>query len=65
MVLGQGHCEGLSLDDAVEAELLALVDRVDADDVAELLDDVGDDGRRLRVNHSLRAARKPGHQQGA
>ncbi len=59
MVLGQRHRERLPLDDAVEAELLALVGGVDADDVAQFLDDVGDDRRRLRVDHPFGAARKP------
>jgi len=58
MVLGERDGEGLSLDDAVEAELFPLVDGVDADDVAQLLDDVRHDGRGFRVDHALSSARK-------
>ncbi len=59
MVFSERHRERFSFDDAVETELLPLVDRVDADDVAQFLDDVSHHRRGLRVNHALRAARKP------
>ena len=45
VVLGEWDGEGFALDDAVEAELFPLVDGVDADDVAQLLDDVRHHGR--------------------
>lgn len=60
MLLGERHGERLALDDAVERELLALVGRVYADHLAQLLDDVLHHGRRLGVDHALRAAGEPG-----
>ena len=58
MVFRERHSERFPFYDAVETELLPLVDWVDADDVAQLLDDVRHDRRRLRVDHALSPAGK-------
>ena len=59
MLLGQRHRERLALDDAVEAELLALVRRLYADYGAQLFNDVFHYGGGLGVNDTLRATRQP------
>ena len=59
MLLGQRHREGLSLNDAVETELLALVRRVYSDHGAQFLDDVLHDGGGFRVDDALRATGQP------
>ena len=59
MLLGQRHRERLALDDAVEAELLALVRRLYADYGAQLLNDVFHHSGGLGVDDALRAARQP------
>ena len=51
--------ERLSLDDAVETELLPLVRLRHSDDVAELLDNVVHHRGRLGVDDPLGAARQP------
>ena len=59
MLLGQRHRERLALDDAVEAELFALVRRLDADYGAQLFNDVFYYGGGLGVDDALRATRQP------
>ena len=50
--------EGLTLDDAVETELLSLTNSVDSDHLAKIFNNIINNCGALGVDHSLRSSRQ-------